>query len=342
MATVIAPIVASTAPGGPTPMEPGAPAMGRRRTPHGRIRPVRAPLLPSPKDKESRGPGDGQARPVAALRPRHARSGSPCEPGSAHLFHNFPRRHSGARRTDLPATPWTCRGQPLLRGRALRVENWGLDFFPKIRCVPSPQFSPLPVTQRRGPQGWGKRHVHPAASHSTGLTQHHAGWWSKLLPPLLHSRAGPAPWLSWPLQPLHSRSAVQAPLRSSKLCTAWVLPGKAFAAWRAPRTARRPALGRAPTSGLPGFALRGVAVPSLASPALLGPYLATPSPPGAPSSAQACAGLSGLDPSLLNPGFALQEGLCPPLRRAALAWRCLHSQAHLRPCRLNKGQTPPK
>ena len=70
MATVISPTVASTAPGGPTPMEPetGAPAMGRRRTPPGRIRPVRAPRIPSPKEKESREPGDCQARPVAAPR----------------------------------------------------------------------------------------------------------------------------------------------------------------------------------------------------------------------------------------------------------------------------------
>ena len=153
MATVI---VASTAPGGPTPMETGAPAMGRRRTPHGRIRPVRAPLLPSPKDKESRGPGDGQARPVAALRPRHARSGSPCEPGSAHLFHNFPRRHSGARRTDLPATPWTCRGQPLLRGRALRVENWELDFFsPKFGVSRVRSSVPYQLPSAGDPKGGG-------------------------------------------------------------------------------------------------------------------------------------------------------------------------------------------
>ena len=119
---------------------------------------------------------------------------------------------------------------------------------------------------------------------------------------------------------------VQAPLKSGELYAAQVLPGQAFAAWRAQR---RPALGRAPSSGHPafaGFALWGAAVPSRAVTALLGPCPATPSP-GAPSSAQAGA---GLDPthvgSLPEQGFARQEALLPPLRSTALAftgWRAL-------------------
>ena len=76
-ATTIAAPVASTAPEGPTPREAGAPAKVRRRTPPGRTRPVRVLPLPRPREKESREPGDGQARPLAVPRPRHARSGPP-------------------------------------------------------------------------------------------------------------------------------------------------------------------------------------------------------------------------------------------------------------------------
>ena len=76
---------------------------------------------------------------------------------------------------------------------------------------------------------------------------------------------------------------MQAQLRSGELCAARVLPGRAFAAWRAQC---RPVRGRAPSRGHPayaGFTLRGVAVPSRASSVLLCPCPATSSPPGAPS-----------------------------------------------------------
>ena len=139
------------------------------------------------------------------------------------------------RATPLGRVALTClrplrarRGQPLLRGRAVCAENWESGFLPEIRGVPSPPFSPLPVPRRRGPRGWGRRHVYPAASHGSGLTHRanrrcpHRRWWSQLRPPLLHARAGPVQWrwLSWPPQPLHSRSAVQAPLRGGELCAA--------------------------------------------------------------------------------------------------------------------------
>ena len=193
-------------------METGSPSTGRRRTPPCQIKPVRAPLLPSPKEKESREPGDGQARPVAAPRSRHARSGSRCEPGSADLFHNFPRRPTGARRTHLPAAPSGAPGPAAPSGARSVCRKLKSGYFSETQCVPSPQFSPIPVPQRRGPQGWGRRRVYPAASHSAGLMHQakrrllHSKWWSLLLPPSLSSRAGLAQRLSWPLQPLHSRS----------------------------------------------------------------------------------------------------------------------------------------
>ena len=81
------------------------------------------------------------------------------------------------RATPLGRVALTClrplrarRGQPLLRGRAVCAENWESGFLPEIRGVPSPPFSPLPVPRRRGPRGWGRRHVYPAASHGSGLT----------------------------------------------------------------------------------------------------------------------------------------------------------------------------
>ena len=110
----------------------------------------------------------------------------------------------------------------------------------------------------------------------------HSKWWSQLLPPSLSSRAGLVPWLSWPLQPLHIRSAVQAPLRSVELCAAPILPGHTFAAWR---------------KGLPSDAF-----PTLRAFERIGLNPTTP------------VG------SLPEPGFAQQEAQLPPLRRAALAF----------------------
>ena len=115
-------------------------------------------------------------------------------------------------------------------------------------------------------------------------------------------------------------------------------PGLAWPSLCSWRAQRRAALGRAPSSGHPayaGFALSGVAVPSRASPVLLGPCPATPSPPGAPSSAPAGA---GLEPYMWAPC----KNRASPGRRCRALPACLHRLARLRLSRLNLGRAPPE
>ena len=131
----------------------------------------------------------------------------------------------------------------------------------------------------------------------------HSKWWSQLLPPSLSSRAWLVPWLSWPLQPLHGRSAVQAPLWSGELCAAPMLPGHTSAAWR---------------KGLPSDAIATWRAFERTGRRWAGPHTC-----GLPAR-------TGLRPA---------GGTAPsPASRSP----CLHRLARLQPSRLNLGRAPPE
>ena len=116
MATVIAPTVVRTAPEGPTPMETGAPAMGRRRTsgrPGCQVQRKRKVV--------SRGTAKRGLwpRPVLAT----CGQGRPASPDLLISFIIFRAAPPGRVALTCPLPLRTRRGQPPLRGRTLCVEH---------------------------------------------------------------------------------------------------------------------------------------------------------------------------------------------------------------------------